>query len=532
MTNPSPVLAAFLSFLFPGLGQIYAGAPRRGVIWAIPMLGVVIAALVIVAGGSSSISNFLTADRAFQLVIFDIVFFVYHVAAMLDAFVVARRANPASETGSAARAGIIAVAVLVALAIVIHGLPGAYGWSYYLFASSYKGDSADVIPQASFAAQTQQPVPSVAVTPLPSAAQPSATPTRLEPDATTSPAATGDASASPGDSIAPDASEPPKSCPPAPDLSAWPAGADGRVNILLVGSDSRSDDGVSAASLRTDSVLLLSVDVADCKAALFSFPRNLTEVSDPLLSRYPTWLTIPQENGESYNGYLFGLWRKAAASPQQYPGSDGIGSECQQQFDCERGWRALTYAIQQMSGVNVDGVIAVNLKGFVDIVANLPGGGVWLDIPQRLQDDAYYNSQQQLYPVDFKPGCQFLDPEDTLAYARSRHQDFDYQRERRQQFVLQSIRKQLDPVGLLPHIPGLLQAAQANLFMTFSSDDFPYLAQVASRVDADRLYQYDFAPAHLVPLGSMAGMQAKVQNIFSEPEPAPGPKQNSNCPST
>ena len=131
-----------------------------------------------------------------------------------------------------------------------------------------------------------------------------------------------------------------------------------------------------------------------------------------------------------------------------------------QQFDCQRGWRALTYAIQQMSGVNVDGVIAVNLKGFVDLVANLPGGGVWLDIPDPLFDDAYYNSQQQLYPVNFQKGCQFLDPEDTLAYARSRHQDSDYQRERRQQFVLQSMRKQLDPMALLPHIPGLLDAAQ------------------------------------------------------------------------
>jgi LCP family protein required for cell wall assembly len=232
-----------------------------------------------------------------------------------------------------------------------------------------------------------------------------------------------------------------------------------------------------------------------------------------------------------YNGYLFGLWRDAAASPNDYPGSDGIGSECQQDFTCERGWRALTYAIQQMSGVNVDGVIAVNLKGFVDIVANLPGGGVWLDIPDRLYDEAYYNSKQELYPVDFQKGCQFLGPEDTLAYARSRHQDSDYQRERRQQFVLQSVRKQLDPLSLLSHINGLLEAVDQNLFMTFSNDDFPFLAQVASRVDADRLYQYDFAPAHLVPLGSMQGMQAKVQNIFSEPEPDPPPQQQgNNCP--
>ena len=519
MRNPSPALAAFLSFIFPGLGQIYAGKTRRGLIWAIPMIVVIVGALVFLLGGSKAISTLLTADRALALVVFDFALFVYHVAAMVDAYEVARRLSGSpGYRSSAARGGVLSLALLVALAMVIHGVPGAYGFAYYQFASSFTGDR-QVIPNATFAPQTFNPTSAIPT--LPDESLPGATPTAvvsLSPDQTAEPTTAPTP-------IGPVSSAKPKACPAPPDLSAWAPGADGRLNILLVGSDSRSDDGVSAASLRTDSMLLLSVDIAECKAALFSFPRNMTDVPADSITRYPDWLTIPTESSTPFNGYLFGLWRDAAASPNQYPGSDGIGSECQQQFDCERGWRALTYAIQQMSGVNVDGVIAVNLKGFVDIVANLPGSGVWLDIPDPLFDDAYYNSQQQLYPVNFQKGCQFLDPEDTLAYARSRHQDSDYQRERRQQFVLQSIRKQLDPIGLLPHIPGLLSAAQANLFMTFSSDDFPYLAQVASRVDADRLYQYDFAPAHLVPLGSMQGMQAKVQNIFSEPEPEPQPQQ-------
>ena len=533
MSTKSPVLAAFLSLVFPGLGQIYAGRTRRGVVWAIPMLVALAALVVLLLGGSRAIDSLLTAEAALTLVILDAAFFLYHVGAMVDAYAVARRGQSPDSGRGPVRGAPVALAVLVVAAILLHGLPGAYGFAYYQFASSYKGTSDVVIPPASFAPETLMPQPSVPQTPaatLPDESIPGETPTLV---ATTSP---GQATPSPvlataTATPAPAGSGKPKTCPAPPDLSNWAPGADGRLNVLLVGSDSRSDDGVSAASLRTDSVLLLSVDIANCKAALFSFPRNMTDVPADSVTRYPDWLYIPTESGQHYNGYLFGLWRDAASSPSQYPGSEGIGPECQQQFDCERGWRALTYAIQQMSGVNIDGVIAVNLKGFVDIVANLPGSGVWLDIPDPLQDDAYYNSQQQLYPVDFTPGCQFLDPEDTLAYARSRHQDSDYQRERRQQFVLQSIRKQLDPIALLPHIPGLLQAAQANLFMTFSSDDFPFLAQVASRVDADRLYQYDFAPAKLAPLGSMQGLQAKVQNIFSEPEPSPDPQQqNNNCP--
>ena len=404
MRNPSPALAAFLSFIFPGLGQIYARETRRGVIWAIPMLVVVVAALVFLLGGSKAISTLLTADRALALVVFDFALFVYHVAAMVDAYVVARRSAGSPGYGSiAARRGVLALALLVALAIVIHGVPGAYGFAYYQFASSYTGDT-QVIPTATFAPQTLHPVSPVPT--LPDESLPGATPTPFvsqPPDQTAEPATAPPPSG-------PVSSAKPKACPAPPDLSTWPPGADGRLNILLVGSDSRSDDGVSAASLRTDSVLLLSVDIAECKAALFSFPRNMTDVPDNSITRYPDWLTIPTESSTPFNGYLFGLWRDAAASPNQYPGSDGIGPECQQQFDCERGWRALTYAIQQMSGVNVDGVIAVNLKGFVDIVANLPGSGVWLDIPDPLFDDAYYNSQQQLYPVDFQKGCQFLEP--------------------------------------------------------------------------------------------------------------------------
>src|SRR4029079_15930619 len=115
----------------------------------------------------------------------------------------------------------------------------------------------------------------------------------------------------------PNASFKPKACPAAPDMSNWKPGSDGRLDILLVGWDSRSDDGVSAASLRTDSMLLLSVDIADCKAALFSFPRNMTDVPADSIPRYPDWLYIPTETGQSYNGYLFGLWRDAAASPNQ-----------------------------------------------------------------------------------------------------------------------------------------------------------------------------------------------------------------------
>jgi anionic cell wall polymer biosynthesis LytR-Cps2A-Psr (LCP) family protein/TM2 domain-containing membrane protein YozV len=563
MRTPSPTLAAVLSFIWPGLGQVYAGDTRRGIIWMIPMFVLVIAGAWFVLGGSA-IAAVLNSNIQVALLIFNIAFFFYHVAAMIDAYDVARHDRTVSY--SRPRGAPIALAILVAITIMIHGFPEVYGYEAH---NTY----VSIVPS------TPRPVvPShVAQTPNPSIVIPTDVPDTTPPSG--SPAATGTptGSGSPTGSGGPQKTLAPHVCPPPPDLSGWAPAADGRLNLLLVGGDSRSDTGLDAKSLRTDSMILLSVDINSCKAALFSFPRNLCTATDGSCgdgTRYPDWLQIPLPDedtqtpagqaafpsgtftaannicqGINSDGLLTSLWHIAAWCDQVFQGSDGVsGSACQQDFTCDRAWRALIGTLQNFTGQNIDGVVAVNLNGFVDLVNALPAqcptdaqrvalpstpkcyGGLWLQT-DSLQDDAYYDSQQNLIPVDFQPGCYYVDPEYSLAYARSRHQDSDYQRERRQQYVLQQVRRQLDPIGLLPNLTNLLAVAQANLYTSFSNQDMGYLAQVASRVDANYLYTEDFAPAHLTALGSMQGIKDEVTNIFSQPEPTPAPQQANNpCP--
>jgi anionic cell wall polymer biosynthesis LytR-Cps2A-Psr (LCP) family protein len=151
-------------------------------------------------------------------------------------------------------------------------------------------------------------------------------------------------------------------------------------------------------------------------------------------------------------------------------------------------------------------------------------------VPAAVHDDIYHTSQQEPIVVDIPKGCQFFDGEMALAYSRARHETSDYDRARRQQYVLTQIRKQLDPIAMLPNVPALLQVAQQNLFLTFQQTDIPALAQVASRIDADRIYRLDFAPPKVAVLGSMQGIRDKVANIFSEPEPEPDAPSGSRCP--
>jgi anionic cell wall polymer biosynthesis LytR-Cps2A-Psr (LCP) family protein len=496
-------------------------------------------------------------EKRLALLALNFAFFLYHLAAMLDAYGVAQgeRARSFGSTGRASAAPIV-LAILVSLTLVLHGLPEVYGYKVHeTMTALLDNDAGDSIP--SFVTPTNEPQ-----TPTP-ATSPTPTPT---PTAGSSGTPGSGPSGSPGVQT-----PPPTRAPLQPiDCSTLPAwGQDCKLTVLVAGTDSRSDTGVDDNSIRTDTMLLMTMDIQTGKTALFSFPRNMCTATDGSCgegTRYPDWMRIPlspeaaqtpagqaQFPDGNYSGLPSGyslmnsLWRYAAQNPDIFPGSEGIGPECQTQFDCNRGWRALTGTIQEFTGQPIDGIVAVNLKGFTSLVDNLPSqcppadarmaltnancyGGVWIDVPDAVHDDTYHTSQQEAIVVDIPKGCQYFDGEMALAYSRARHETSDYDRARRQQYVLTQIRKQLDPLAMLPNIPALLQVAQQNLFLTFQDSDIPALAQVATRIDADRIYRYDFAPNKLDQLGSMQAVRDKVANIFSEPEPEPEAPSGSRCP--
>jgi anionic cell wall polymer biosynthesis LytR-Cps2A-Psr (LCP) family protein len=93
-----------------------------------------------------------------------------------------------------------------------------------------------------------------------------------------------------------------------------------------------------------------------------------------------------------------------------------------------------------------------------------------------------------------RPGCQRLDGRMALAYARSRHQDSDYQRMRRQQRVLVALARQVDPVQVASKARKLLKIAKDDLWTTIKRKDIGGLAALASRVDTGRVKRITFVP--------------------------------------
>lgn len=462
----SPGVAALLSLVLPGLGQAWLGAARRGLLIAGPIVIALAAVLGYIAGGDrrTLIDTFLRPGVIPAMLIAIIGIGVYHVLAIQDAYRLALRNTPDEAWHGRRLRAFLSPLLVGALAVAVtgYGTLTIVGVKAFDAASSIfvKPDTGLVIPAASF-----EPEPS------PTSGPP--LPTQLTP---------------------------PEPTPTPVPVAPW--AVDGRLNLLLIGSDA----GPGRWELRTDTMIVLSVDVATARAVLIGIPRNLINVP------------LPPESASAfkdglYPGLLNSLYVYAGQHPREFPGADAA----------TKGFRALTGSIQELVGVPLDGVVVVNLEGFVDLINAI--GKLWIEVPYTLYDEHYPSGAGQI-TVYVPAGCQRLNGTEALQYARSRHSSDDYSRMARQQLVLKALAHQIDPLALLPKVPKLLDVAKDNLWTTLPEDWIPDLAALAAKVDASRIESFMVWPPtfpEYLDTASIRRVRLTVRNYFQEPAPTPTP---------
>lgn len=291
-----------------------------------------------------------------------------------------------------------------------------------------------------------------------------------------------------------------------------------RVNILLVGSDGADDrEGV-----RTDSMMVASVDTKTGATVLFGVPRNLQDAPIPegtSMAKY--W-----ENGKYDCGsecLLTYLWSEAEDRAKEDP-SNFYGQE-------NPGLTALQDSLAAILGIPIDYTVLMNLDGFPKMVDAM--GGVEINVRERTpiggrMYDGCVGSLDCIIPGTIKnwiePGKQHLNGYHTMWYARSRIMSNDFNRMDRQRCVVGAILNQVDPWQMLVKYPQLADAIQDSVAVDLSEDELPAFVELVERIQAGgSIRSVTFNPKNInVVDPDLDKVHRTVQRAIEPPKPKKG----------
>jgi len=228
------------------------------------------------------------------------------------------------------------------------------------------------------------------------------------------------------------------------DLNLADAGekpADGAIDILLVGMDSRTDSkgnplpqnilnelqagGSDDGGLNTDTLILLHIPNDSGKAYAVSFPRD-------------SYVPIAGGFGRHKINSAYGYAKGQAAEKLQGSGKSAQEIEMETR---KAGANNLIETIQNLTDTKIDHYAEVNLVGFYDITKAIGGIDVCLNAAVR---DSFSGA-------NFKAGPQTIEGKNALAFVRQRHglTMGDLDRVVRQQVFMAGLAKKMLSAGVL-----------------------------------------------------------------------------------
>lgn len=121
--------------------------------------------------------------------------------------------------------------------------------------------------------------------------------------------------------------------------------------------------------------------------------------------------------------------------------------------------------VEGLFDIPVDYYVKINFNAFIDVVDEL--NGIEVDVPYELYEQ---NSEDTAGAIHLMPGEQLLDGEEALALARTRKQDNDIERGKRQQEIIKAIVDRSVSFNTLLNLDNLMQAVGDNMTtnMTFN----------------------------------------------------------------
>lgn len=220
------------------------------------------------------------------------------------------------------------------------------------------------------------------------------------------------------------------------------------LSILIVGIDDSTERAQGANHARSDALMLATLNNKHKTIDLMSIPRD-------------SYTFIPSVNYATKinHAHAFG----------------GIDSTIE--------------AVQNLLNVPVDYYVEVNFNAFIDVVNALDG--ITVDVPYDLHELDEHDKRT----VNLTAGVQEVDGREALALARTRHQDSDIERGKRQQMILEAIATKAMSTSSVTKYSSLITALGDNMTTNMSFDTmkslFAYMQAGQPEINNLSLEGYD-----------------------------------------
>lgn len=284
-----------------------------------------------------------------------------------------------------------------------------------------------------------------------------------------------------------------------------------RLNVLVLGGDSGYSRNASLG-VRTDTVILASIDTKTGATTLLSLPRNASHMpfpaDSPLHERFPNGF-YDGSNPANAEYFLNAMYRNL---PNQVS-KDILGKTKNLSAD------ALKLSVGEALGLKVDYYVLVNMDGFKDFINAL--GGITLNVNFRIPIGG--QTDKGIPPddwIEIGPD-QHLSGRKALWYARGRWGLDDYSRMERQRCVINAVVQQAQPATVLANYQAIAAAGEKTIITDVPRSALPALLDLAIKVKQTKLRSVVFKPgvagfssAH----PNWVAVRARVQAALKETE--------------
>lgn len=270
-----------------------------------------------------------------------------------------------------------------------------------------------------------------------------------------------------------------------------------RFTVLLLGGDA----GPGRRGLRTDTMIVASINTLTGDTALFGLPRNMGGFTFSDGTPFPGL-----SRGLLNEVYTWG-WR----NPERFGGTDP-------------GASAVSDVASNLIGIPIDHFVMVDMVGFAEIVDVL--GGVTIDVKRNTIAPVYDRATGGHTMITIPEGTQTFDGDLALAFVRSRTGSNDYDRMARQRCMLTALGSQVEPLNLFAHLPALLDALEQSVTTDIPLSKIPYIVNLAPSISSDRVVVVGFDRGYRdgrtergLPKPDVAAIRAAVQEALSGKTP-------------